>query len=543
MTRYDRSKSLTTVSARERFRLWFRFSSTMMSVFGLLFLHFCLSHHAAAAAEEQERSLIIIGEKGTNVLLPCFGRPANSTLLVTRWKKSGQIAVTRDSAHPLSTAHLSIQDDGSLKITGLMFIDEDEYECDPVPKNDSLSQKILLQVADGPTNMAIKIEPATALLNGTLFVQKGTNISFNCSSESHPSQNLTWFFEDVRRASDTVSSLNFETSNVNPADQGTYTCKAQNLLSNKTVTRSQELLVYYASERHPICNWEQAIQPDLVHFSCSWYGGYPVPNLQVFLGSDTVASNVSEKLTVTLNRTMLHDDQNIMCLGRYSELQPGHEKSCSFTINSPYPMGTPLVAALEGSNVTLSCSEYKSLPPAKTVWQRGKSQEVIVPSSKYILTAQGPELTLTIVNVTKDDEGVFFCWSENVLAAKELEVYLTVRSSADSSGAVVGVFISVVIVVAGITLGFLAYSRRDRICLSFRFSGLEDDRTDVMSLVESDEDDVFHNTVPRLPPVSNGHGPTRTTTLVEIHRIQSSDHEDNVNDADQADQEQVKPEE
>ncbi|KAL6465241.1 hypothetical protein MHYP_G00253740 [Metynnis hypsauchen] len=500
----------------------------MVSVFGLVFLHFCLSHHAAVAAEERERPLVIIGEKGTNVLLPCFSRLANSTLLVTRWKKSGEIAATRESAHPLSTGHLSIQDDGSLKITGLMLLDEDEYECDPVPKNDSLSQKILLQVADGPTNMAIKIEPATALLNRTLFVQKGTNISFNCSSQSYPSQNLTWYFEDVSRAFDTVPLLHFEISNVNAADQGNYTCKAHNLLSNRTVTRSQELLVYYAPERHPDCKWEQASQPDLMHFSCSWYGGYPSPNLQVFLGSDMLASNVSETLTVTLNRTMLHDDQNITCLGRYSELQPGHEKSCSFTLNSPYPMGMPLVAALEGSDVTLSCSEYKSLPPAKTVWQRGKSQEVIVPSSKYIL-AQGPEFTLTIVNVTKDDEGVFFCWSENVLAAKELEVYLTVRSSADNSGAVVGVFISVLIVVAGITVGFLA--------------GLEDDRTDVMSLVESEEEDVFHDAVPRLTPVSNGHGPTRTTTLVEIHRIQSSDHEDNVNDTDQADQEQVKPEE
>ncbi|XP_017560558.2 V-set and immunoglobulin domain-containing protein 10 [Pygocentrus nattereri] len=515
----------------------------MVSVFGLVLVHFCLSHHAAVAAEERERPLVIIGERGTNVLLPCFSRPANSTLLVTHWKKSGEIAVTRDSAHLLSTGHLSIQDDGSLKITGLMLLDEDEYECDPVPKNDSLSQKILLQVADGPTNMAIKIEPATALLNGTLFVQKGTNISFNCSSESYPSQNLTWYFEDVSRTFGAVPSLHFEISNVNAADQGNYTCKAHNLLSNRTVTQSQELLVYYAPERHPNCNWEQASQPDLVRFSCSWYGGYPTPNLQVFLGSDMLASNVSETLTVTLNRTMLHDDQNITCLGRYSELQPGHEKSCSFTLNSPYPMGMPLVAALEGSDITLSCSEYKSLPPAKTVWQRGKSQEVIVPSSKYTLIAKGPEFTLTIVNVTKDDEGVFFCWSENVLAAKELEVYLTVRSFADSSGAAVGVFISVLIVAAGITVGFLAYSRRDRICLSFRFSGLEDDRTDVLSLVESDEDDVFHDAVPRLSPVSNGHVPTRTTTLVEIHRIQSSDHEDNVNDADQADQEQAKPEE
>ncbi|KAI4887430.1 hypothetical protein NFI96_023687, partial [Prochilodus magdalenae] len=499
-----------------------------MTVFGAVLLHVLLYHAAlstAAAAEDQDKPLVVIGEKGTTIVLPCFGSPGSDTLLVTQWKKSGQILVTHNNTQPPPTGHLSVQTNGSLKITDLMFLDEDEYECMPAPKNsDSSSRTILLRVADGPNNIAIKTEPATALPNGTRYIQKGTNVSFNCSSESTPSQNLTWYFGDVSRAFGTAPSLNFQISNVQPADQGNYTCRAQNFLSNKTVTRSQELLVYYAPDRHPNCSWEQASQSDLVLLSCSWYGGYPTPTLQVFLVSEqspepkAVSTSVTENLVVTLNRTMLNDGLNVTCLGQFSELKPGHEKSCSFILKSPYPVGAPLVATLEGTNVTLGCSEESSLPPAKTVWQRGKSQVVIVPSSKYILTVQGPVLTLTIVNVTKDDEDVYFCYSENVVAARELEVYLTVRSSADNSGAVVGVFISVLIVVAGITLGFLAYSRRDRICLSI---GLEEDRTDVMSLVESDDEDVFHNAVPRLPPVSNGHTPTNTTTLVEIHRIQS----------------------
>lgn len=41
---------------------------------------------------------------------------------------------------------------------------------------------------------------------------------------------------------------------------------------------------------------------------------------------------------------------------------------------------------------------------------------------------------------------------------------------------------------------------------------------DVLNLVESDEEQIFQDTVPRLPPVSNG----RSTTLVQIHRIPSS---------------------
>ncbi|XP_066511229.1 V-set and immunoglobulin domain-containing protein 10-like [Hoplias malabaricus] len=511
-----------------------------MTIFGVVFL-FSLLCQTATAADDQEQPFVITGEKGLSVTLPCFGRLDNGTLLVTRWKKAGEILIWREQSHPEQAGHLSILDDGSLKITGLLTIDENLYECAPVPRNGSSSRSILLQVAYGPTDMAIDIKPFNVLPNETIFVKKGNNVSFKCSSMSEPSQNLTWFFQDVRRAFAATSQLEFEINNIQPADQGNYTCTAYNPLNNRTVMQTQELLVYYDSDRHPNCSWEQVTEPDLIHFTCSWYEVYPSPILQVFLTSKTDTSDVvidtkaTENLGVTLNRTMLYEGQNITCKARHMETTPGQEKSCFFTLKSPYPMGEPLVAVLEGKELTLSCTEGSSFPPAKTVWQKGKNKETIVPSSRYILDVQGPVLTLTIKNVTKGDEDYYFCWSENVLGAKMLEVYLTVKSSADISGVMVGVFISVLIVIAGVTVGILAYSRRDRICLSLRFSALEEDRTDVVSLVESDDGDVFNDTVPSLPPISNGLGPIHATTLVEIHRIQSSDHEDNLNDADQTD--------
>lgn len=39
-----------------------------------------------------------------------------------------------------------------------------------------------------------------------------------------------------------------------------------------------------------------------------------------------------------------------------------------------------------------------------------------------------------------------------------------------------------------------------------------------MNLVESDDEQIFQDAVPRLPPLTNGH----QTTLVQIHRIPSS---------------------
>lgn len=95
---------------------------------------------------------------------------------------------------------------------------------------------------------------------------------------------------------------------------------------------------------------------------------------------------------------------------------------------TPYPEGEPLAAALEATNVTLTCTEATSTPPASTGWRKGLQQEEIVPGSKYVLSEEGPVFKLTILYVSKDDEGVYFCRSENPLGVRELEVYLTVRS-------------------------------------------------------------------------------------------------------------------
>lgn len=45
-----------------------------------------------------------------------------------------------------------------------------------------------------------------------------------------------------------------------------------------------------------------------------------------------------------------------------------------------------------------------------------------------------------------------------------------------------------------------------------------EDGGDVVNLVESDDEQLFQDAVPRLPPLTNG----SQTTLVQIHRIPSS---------------------
>lgn len=508
-------------------------------------MHFWLLWQTALSDEV----VSVIGDVGENVVLPCLDLPLNKTPSVTRWTKDKVVLATRNhSLHDSVThkeTHISILDNSSLSVTGLMGIDEAVYECETELASET-HHEVQLQVTDGPKNMVVNVTTATSLANGTLFVVKGSTVLLNCSSTSYPSQNLTWTFEAVTQdvkenkswAFGNESSLYFNINNIQPENQTNYMCLAQNIVSKKTVARGIQLLVYYVPEIHPNCLWHHGSRIDQVLFNCSWYGAYPFPTLTVLLDSQADRkpklnrSQETENFELTLNRSMLYDGQNITCVGKHVAQKPGDMRNCTFTLAAPYPMGQPMVAALEGTNITLACTESRSLPPAKMVWLRGVKQDPIVPSSKYIVVEDGPNLSLTVVNVTKDDQGVYFCWSENVLAAKELEVYLTIRSSAEKSGAMVGVFISFLILAAGITVGYFAYTHRDRICLGFRFGRLKDENVDVMNLIESDEEDVFHNAVPRLLQLTNGHASAPATTLVEIHRVQSSDHEDTVNDTD-----------
>lgn len=85
------------------------------------------------------------------------------------------------------------------------------------------------------------------------------------------------------------------------------------------------------------------------------------------------------------------------------------------------------MVAVEGTNVTLTCTDATSAPPATTIWQRTVARKDIEHGSKYVLSRQGPIFSLTIVNLTKDDEGTYFCRSENPITARELEIYLTVK--------------------------------------------------------------------------------------------------------------------
>ncbi|XP_047197324.1 V-set and immunoglobulin domain-containing protein 10 [Hippoglossus stenolepis] len=513
----------------------------METVGTLVLLLLCLS--ATAVSGIGSNDTVLTAAPGSDITLPSCHPVSNMTMVTTMWRKVNGDGGTSPVPSP-GEDRIRVLPGHKLLIQGVTPGDEGIYLCScsshpfPEPSNSFYSRYRLL-VTSGPENVSMSIGPATALSNGTLIVYRGSSVSFNCSGSSFPSQHLTLAFTGAWSSNESLASgsgswLSYTIENIQPSSQGLYSCRAHNNVSDQTVQKSHQLLVYYAPDRHPECMWAPAADASHALFNCTWFGAYPTPTLRwvedqgdqgnqgAHWKGHVFVTDLRDSLSLSLNRSLLSEGQTLRCMAKNS-LASGKEKSCSLTLKPPYPKGEPLVTALEGTSITLSCTEDASIPPANTTWRKGLQQDAIVPGSKYVLTEEGPVFKLTIHNLTKDDEGVFFCRSENPLSVRELEVGLTVRPPSAFTGAIIGVFIAALVVGLAVIVAKSLYSCRHHICLGGDFGQTEDDRREVLSLVDSDDDEqIFQDAVPRLPPLTNG----SHMTLAQIHQIPSGDHED-----------------
>ncbi|CAG08163.1 unnamed protein product [Tetraodon nigroviridis] len=447
---------------------------------------------------------------GDVVRLPCSsGVPTPRS---TTWTKDGREVVAGGGPGQ----RLTLLPDGTLNIAEVTPGDEGSYLCSStLQDNSTFWTQVRLLVTSDPENLTTSVAPGSALANGTLFVLRGSDVSFNCSTSSRSARRLAWTFGGAAASNGSLvstvgASLDFRIAAVQPGPSGPLRLQVP----------GHRRSAGDVPDGHPECLWTPAWEPSHALFSCTWPGAYPTPTLRWAAGwgheGRVYASEQTDSLPLMLNRSALSDGERLTCVARHATLAPGAERTCTLTIKPPLPKGEPLVMVQKGDSITLTCTEEESTPPANTTWRKGLLQEAVVPGFKYTLAEEGPVRRLTIHNVSGDDQGVYFCRSENLLGVRELEVYLTVRTSSAYTGVIIGVFVAAVIVASPIVFAKSLYSNRHRVCLG-RTGGREGDG-DVMNLVESDDEQIFQDAVPRLPPPN--HGPQ--TTLVQIHRIPSS---------------------
>ncbi|XP_041084442.1 V-set and immunoglobulin domain-containing protein 10-like [Polyodon spathula] len=501
-----------------------------------------LCHGARLRATDAAEMVTVdrLATVGESVVLSCNNAAVNATPGVTEWSKDGRLVLRHNSTSTekfVVDSRLSIVNNSALQISKVWGSDEGVYVCNVTP-SDIKEQKqhgIKLVIVSGPDAVSVNITPAVVLRNGTYYTVQGSEVTYTCSSQSYPAQELSWVFEGlaskpVKVASGKGTSLGFKKINVIPIDQGNYSCSARNPVSGKTVTSSIAMLVYYYPRHAPQCSFETGSNASDLLLHCSWTGGYPEPTLQWKHDDEETsgdwqpvlgASAANASLDVTMSRTQLHDGQVLKCVGEHPAILPRMEISCSVKLKAPYPEGEPMVTGISKQNVTLTCQDKDARPPPKITWLRSMKREEIVPSSKYIISQSEAVSTLVISSCSKEnDEGFYFCRSENPVRVRELEVHLLIKSSAYNVGGLIGVVLAIVIVGSGGIIGAFVYLNRERIFLGHPV--WSEERNDVLMLVDSDDDVPFEDDVSGLTSVINGHA----TPVVNNHHTPHADCEE-----------------
>ncbi|KAM9194185.1 V-set and immunoglobulin domain-containing protein 10 isoform 1-T1 [Dugong dugon] len=448
-----------------------------------------------------EMEVAIIGEVHENITLPC-GNISGSRGLVTWYRNDSEpvFLLSSNSSLPPAEPRFSLVNASSLHIEGLSLQEEGNYTCQEV-LNETRWFRVCLQVASGPYQIEVNISATGKLPNGTLYVAKGTQVDFSCSSSSYPPPMVEWWFQalDSRREpfGNNVTTSFFALLQISQNLQGNYTCLAKNVLSGRHREVTTELLVYYPPPSAPQCRAEMSLGLVMLQLTCHWDGGYPDPN---FLWTEEPGGVIVGKSNLgmeMLNQSQLSDGKKFKCVGSHI-VGPESGASCVVQIRSPSLISNPMKTCFVGGNVTLTCQVSGAYPPAKILWLRNLTQPeaVIQPNGHYLISQHGQNSTLTIHNCSQHlDNGYYVCRAENPVGVREVDIWLIVREPLNIGG-IVGTIVSLLLLGLAIISGLLLYYSPVFCCkvgyLLDYFSPLEirgQDTGDVMVLVDSEEEE------------------------------------------------------
>ncbi|XP_043834638.1 V-set and immunoglobulin domain-containing protein 10 isoform X2 [Dromiciops gliroides] len=463
----------------------------------LLLLLLLLWEQSSPNRVPPETKAVFIGEEQENITIPCSNTSGPGGL-VSWYRNEPEATFLLSSNSTVSPeSRYSLVNASSLHITGLSLQDEGNYTCWEVlnkTQGDHLEHRVQLLVASGPNQIDISISPTGIHPNGSLFVVRGSKVTFNCSSSSWPPPLVEWSFQQPGLSSepfgmDNKNSSYFVLHNMSPMLQGNYTCLAMNMLSKRVQKVTSELLVYYPPWSAPQCWAETAPVGSMLQLICRWSGGYPDPTFLWTEEPGNLTLGNSSSGVETLNRSQLSDGKKFKCIANQIEGSGMMGASCMVQINGPTLQSEPLKTCLLGGNVTFTCQVSGANPSAKISWLRNLTQpeEEILPGPRYLITHEASVSTLTILNCSQGmDEGYYVCRAENPVWVKEVDIWLTVRQPLNVGG-IVGAVVILLLLGVGTVSGFILYYSPN-ICLKGN-SLRGQDTSDVVVLVDSQDEE------------------------------------------------------
>ncbi|XP_074017166.1 hemicentin-2 [Numenius arquata] len=269
---------------------------------------------------------------------------------------------------------------------------------------------------------------------GDVAVEVGDSVSLLCRVEGSPLPRVSWSRQDGKPVTGwhgmpgVSSQLEAAELLINSAsldDQAVYICKAQNEFG-KIQAEVKLVVTGHAPEIALASPVVRALPGQPVSLPCVILAGRPFPARRWLKDGQPLAPSGHYSIQADGS---LHMDQALQGdAGRYTcevtNALGSHRQDVSLVVHVPpsIELGSVLVTATEGADVTLRCNATGVPPPAVT-WAKGT--EPISPSPRYHLDPDG---TLRIPSSSLRDAGTYFCTATNAAGFSSREVQLSVST-------------------------------------------------------------------------------------------------------------------
>ncbi|XP_048051154.1 hemicentin-1-like isoform X2 [Megalobrama amblycephala] len=336
------------------------------------------------------------GEKYSDaVTLNIMYPPRNVSVLINR---SGEI-VSGDSVTLICSsdsnppAEISWFKGGMFVGSGRIFNiskissdDSGEYQCNSRNQHGEKYSAVNLTIMYPPKSVLVSISPSGEIVSGD-------SVTLNCSSDSNPPAEISWFKGGTFVGSGRIYSI----SKISSDDNGEYKCRSINEHGEKYSDAVTLNVMYPPRNVSVLINRSgEIVSGDSVTLICS-SDSNPPAEISWFKGGMFVGSG----RIFNISKISSDDSGEYQCNSRN---QHG-EKYSAVNLTIMYPPKSVLVSIspsgeiVSGDSVTLNCSS-DSNPPAEISWFKGG-------------TFVGSGRIYSISKISSDDNGEYKCRSIN----------------------------------------------------------------------------------------------------------------------------------
>ncbi|XP_033837354.1 carcinoembryonic antigen-related cell adhesion molecule 5-like isoform X2 [Periophthalmus magnuspinnatus] len=381
-------------------------------------------------------------EFNSSVTLSCSADGANSTTFL--WLNGSTEVTASDRVH--------LTDGGAtLTITTVGRYDQGPFTCKVSnPVSSSISDPVQLSINYGPDGAILRTPP---LLD---YYEEGLDMTLSCLGDSRPAAQFKWLLNGELLS---FTGAQIQMTNMVTSQSGNYSCQAFNskTLRYKTSQPASISVLRRITNIHVESSSNEPIEGASVNITCDASG--PIFTRKWLINEQEL--NPSENIVFYDQKRVLSfrvlkrkDSGKYMC----EISNPISTQTTVYTLSVIYgpenvQISGPKEIQVKGT-LKLTCFS-DSVPAANYTWI--KNGTVLTQSSEYIKSMAG-----------SSDSGQYICRASNEITKKTSEaahtVFVTAAQGSLSAGAIAGITVALLVVVAGAAAGgFYVYKhQKDR---------------------------------------------------------------------------------